>query len=171
MTVRHLHRLHKPRDPVADAQRFQAGFGRCAAEACQFLLSLPGIDTRVSHNLVKHLGSCANSVPLSIQVPNHARLSYSPPLSPLTPAGTRNPNFLSSTPSVHDLSKPMTGLLMKVPKKDVPQNTRGVLRNVILERRKLAAIREQSQNNEKDDSDIEIDIEKIEDKDDMWRPW
>lgn len=62
---------------------------------------------------------------------------------------------------------------MKVPKKDIQQSTRGVLRNVILERRKMAAIREQNKSIEenKEDSDVEIDIEKIEEKDDMWRPW
>lgn len=185
LTVRHLHRLHKPRDPIEDAQRFQAGFGRCAAEACQFLLSLPGIDTRVGQNLVRHLGACATSVlPLSIQVPNQTRPGFSPPLSPVTPAGTRtqvsqayNQDVLSSTPTIQDLSKPMTGLLMQVPKRDgsTGQSARGVLRNIILERQSKAAKKHELKQNkfskeENCDSDMEIDIENVDDKD-MWRPW
>lgn len=181
MTVRHLHRLHKPRDPIDDAQRFQAGFGRCAAEACQFLLSLPGIDTHVGQNLVRHLGACASSVaPLSVQVPSHPRSGFSPPLSPLTPSTAREPNCeaLSSTPSVQDLSRPIAGLLMQVPPKNSPSNARGVLRNVILERQSKAAnfkrIQEQNRKIFQQDvdmeSDVEIDIEKIDNRD-MWRPW
>lgn len=186
LTVRHLHRLHKPRDPIEDAQRFQAGFGRCAAEACQFLLSLPGIDTRVGQNLVRHLGACASSaVPLSVQVPNHPRSGFSPPLSPLTPSSARESNCegLSSTPSVHDLSRPIAGLLMQVPGKNnncaVPQNTRGVLRNVILERQSKAANFKRIQEENRKifqhedvemESDVEIDIEKVDNRD-MWRPW
>lgn len=34
----------------------QAGFTQCASEACGFLLSLPGLDTRVGKRLVEHLG-------------------------------------------------------------------------------------------------------------------
>lgn len=193
LTVRHLHRLQRPRDAVEDAQRYQAGFGQCAAEACQFLLSLPGVDTRVGHNLIKHLGACiSNNGPLSIQVPNLNRSSYSPPVSPLTPISTiKTPNYsipnnnnsdvLSSTPSVHDLSKPLTGLLMQVPPKI--NETRNALRNAILERRKnneISSIRpnvivdnRREKFNEKNqmDEDEEIDIEKVEEGDNMWRPW
>lgn len=197
LTVRHLHRLQRPRDAVEDAQRYQAGFGQCAAEACQFLLSLPGVDTHVGHNLIKHLGACiSNNGPLSIQVPNLNRLSYSPPVSPLTPAPVsvkQPPTFqhqemLSSTPSVHDLSKPLTGLLMQVPKGET--DTRSVLRNVILERRGNKGSNEdpkfqrpnvivdgrKERLNMQVDSNVEeeeeIDIEKVEEDDEnMWRPW
>lgn len=82
----------------------------------------------------------------------------------------------------------MTGLLMRVPNNESKNNNnfnkqdmKGVLRNVILERRKLAAIRQQNNylnnfnnvNNNRDssESDVEIDIENDDDKDDMWRPW
>ncbi|KAI5712971.1 hypothetical protein M8J75_012694 [Diaphorina citri] len=56
LTVRHLHRITKPHDPTEEVQRFQAGFTQCASEACGFLLSLPGLDTRVGKRLVEHLG-------------------------------------------------------------------------------------------------------------------
>jgi len=141
----------------------QAGFSQCATEACQFLLSLPGLDARVGRRLVAHLGQCVvggplslqvqqqspklcyspsssahsqsvipNQIlsppgPLSVQVPSSSRLCYSPPVSPssaspesspVTPFRSPQP-VLSSTPSVHDLARPITGLLMTVPGKSL----------------------------------------------------
>lgn len=88
---------------------FQAGFSQCATEACQFLMSLPGLDARVGRRLVAHLGQCvaagpvglqaqppspkhcyspppsnqttSTPGPLSVQVPSSSRLCYSPPVS------------------------------------------------------------------------------------------
>lgn len=131
----------------------QAGFSQCATEACQFLMSLPGLDARVGRRLVAHLGQCvaagplslhaqppspklryspppANQTvntpgPLSVQVPSSSRLCYSPPVSlssaspgssPPTPFRSPQP-VLSSTPSIQDLARPITGLLMTVPGK------------------------------------------------------
>ncbi|KDR23064.1 enhancer of split mgamma protein-like [Zootermopsis nevadensis] len=159
LTVQHLHRLRRPRDAAEDAHRFQAGFSQCASEACQFLLSLPGLDARVGRRLVAHLGQCVSAGPLgvttdpqspklrfsthspstapnqtrsppgplSVQVPTSSRLCFSPPVSPssaspeLSPmASFRSPQpILSSTPSVQDLARPITGLLMTVPGKGV----------------------------------------------------
>jgi len=146
---------------VLEAQRgchtlfvlLQAGFSQCATEACQFLMSLPGLDARVGRRLVAHLGQCvaagpislhaqppspklchspppANQTvntpgPLSVQVPSSSRLCYSPPVSlssaspgssPVTPFRSPQP-VLSSTPSIQDLARPITGLLMTVPGK------------------------------------------------------
>lgn len=69
---------------------FQAGFSQCATEACQFLLSLPGLDARVGRRLVAHLGQCVSAGPLSLQ-PQQAspKLCYSPPPSAHSP--TINP--------------------------------------------------------------------------------
>ncbi|XP_069705801.1 enhancer of split mgamma protein-like [Periplaneta americana] len=162
LTVRHLHRLRRPRDAAEDAHRFQAGFSQCATEACQFLLSLPGLDARVGRRLVAHLGQCvaagplslqvppqspklcyspppsssasppshSPTGPLSVQVPSSSRLCYSPPVSPSSAspepspvAHFRSPQpVLSSTPSAQDLARPITGLLMTVPMKDVQAN-------------------------------------------------
>lgn len=80
MTVRHLTKLHSPRDPVADAKRFQAGFGQCAAEACQFILSMPEIDSQISQNLINHLRTQIGDAPLNVQSPS--KPSFSPQISP-----------------------------------------------------------------------------------------
>lgn len=134
---------------------FQAGFSQCATEACQFLLSLPGLDARVGRRLVAHLGQCVAAGPLglqaepqspklcysaqsppvtpsppgplSVQVPASSRLCYSPPVSPSSASPEPSPvtsfispqHVLSSTPSVQDLARPITGLLMTVPGKGV----------------------------------------------------
>ncbi|KAG8292997.1 compound eye development [Homalodisca vitripennis] len=133
LTVKHLHRITRPRDAAEDVHRFQAGFSQCASEACGFLLSLPGLDARVGRRLVAHLGQCLAS-PLTVQVPPRPR-SYSPPVSPRdlpgsSPSGesfrsspglssvsyaqdSRSP-VLSSTPCAQDLSRPLDGLLMTV---------------------------------------------------------
>nr|CAD7592965.1 unnamed protein product [Timema genevievae] len=102
-----------------------AGFSQCAAEACQFLLTLPDLDFHVGRRLVAHLGqvvSAASPIPLTVQVPSAPRLCYSPPVSPASdappppPRGgeTPPPPALSSTPSAQDLARPMQGLLMTV---------------------------------------------------------
>lgn len=80
LTVRHLTKLHSPGDPVADAKRFQAGFGQCAAEACQFILSMPEIDSQISQNLINHLRTQIGDVPLNVQSPSKS--SFSPQISP-----------------------------------------------------------------------------------------
>ncbi|XP_054265908.1 enhancer of split mgamma protein-like [Macrosteles quadrilineatus] len=112
LTVKHLHRITRPRDAAEDVHRFQAGFSHCASEACGFLLSLPGLDADVGRRLVAHLGQCLTS-PLSVQVPPRSR-SFSPPISPQDPPEDLAPR-LSSTPSVQDLSRPLDGLLMVSP--------------------------------------------------------
>ncbi|XP_067011260.1 enhancer of split mgamma protein [Anabrus simplex] len=124
LTVRHLHRLHRlsqPRDAMEDAHRFQAGFSQCASEACQFLLSLPGLDARVGRRLVAHLSHYVAG-PLSVQVPSPGHLAFSPPVSPASPSSSSDSDcasqqhqpVLSSTPSAQDLARPFTGLLMTV---------------------------------------------------------
>ncbi|XP_041982260.1 protein hairy-like [Aricia agestis] len=80
LTVNHLTKLHRPKDPVLEAKKFQAGFGQCAAEACRFIMNIPELDAKVSQNLVGHLSRLITSQPLSIQVPE--RPSFSPPGSP-----------------------------------------------------------------------------------------
>ncbi|CAH2043968.1 unnamed protein product, partial [Iphiclides podalirius] len=78
LTVNHLTKLHSPKDPVVEAKKFQAGFGQCAAEACRFIMSVPDLDERVSHNLISHLSRLITAQPLTIQVPER----FSPPTSP-----------------------------------------------------------------------------------------
>lgn len=80
LTVNHLTKLHRPKDPVIEAKKFQAGFGQCAAEACRFIMSVPELDTNVSKNLVSHLSRLITAQPLTIQVPE--RPPFSPPTSP-----------------------------------------------------------------------------------------
>ncbi|XP_045774904.1 class E basic helix-loop-helix protein 40-like [Maniola jurtina] len=80
LTVNHLTKLHRPKDPLLEAKKFQAGFGQCAAEACRFIMSVPDLDSKVSQNLVGHLSRLITSQPLSIQVTE--RPTFSPPVSP-----------------------------------------------------------------------------------------
>jgi hairy and enhancer of split, invertebrate len=54
LTVRHLHHLQQDEAPDSPdaapgshSNRFEAGFSKCASEACHFLLSLPGLDPQV----------------------------------------------------------------------------------------------------------------------------
>jgi hypothetical protein len=70
---------------------FQAGFSQCATEACQFLVSLPGLDARVGRRLVAHLGQCVSAGPLSLE-PQQAspKLCYSPPPSAHSPTIAAN---------------------------------------------------------------------------------
>ncbi|KAL0275224.1 UNVERIFIED_CONTAM: hypothetical protein PYX00_003151 [Menopon gallinae] len=113
LTVRHLHRLRRSSNAGEEAFRFQAGFNQCAAEACNFLLNLPGVDADVGQRLVNHLQMVVG--PLSIQVPNF-RLTFSPPVSPASPSTSRSPSseaILSTSPTFRDLDLPHTGLLMK----------------------------------------------------------
>ncbi|XP_047107508.1 enhancer of split mgamma protein-like [Schistocerca piceifrons] len=93
LTVRHLQRLSQAEGGGScwQSPRFQAGFSQCATEACQFLVSLPGLDARLSARLVSHLSRCAPptavpaapTAPLSVQVPAPPRSgAFSPPVSP-----------------------------------------------------------------------------------------
>lgn len=91
-------------------------------EACNFLLNLPGVDAHVSRRLVAHLQMVVG--PLSIQVPNF-RITFSPPVSPASPSpsqpstshsekGFYSPETtFSASPTLRDLERPHTGLLMK----------------------------------------------------------
>ncbi|CAH2093079.1 unnamed protein product [Euphydryas editha] len=88
LTVNHLTKLHRPKDPVLEAKKFQAGFGQCAAEACRFIMSVPDLDSNVSQNLVGHLSRLIKVQPLTIQVPE--RPSFSPPISPSSVASDRH---------------------------------------------------------------------------------
>ncbi|XP_061379371.1 transcription factor HES-4-like [Danaus plexippus] len=88
LTVNHLTKLHRPKDPVMEAKKFQAGFGQCAAEACRFIMSVPDLDSKVSQNLVGHLSRLITSQPLTIQVPE--RSSFSPPTSPSSVVSDRH---------------------------------------------------------------------------------
>lgn len=88
LTVNHLTKLHRPKDPVLEAKKFQAGFGQCAAEACRFIMSVPDLDSKVSQNLVGHLSRLITSQPLTIQVPD--RPSFSPPVSPSSVVSDRH---------------------------------------------------------------------------------
>ncbi|KAJ9574450.1 hypothetical protein L9F63_008376, partial [Diploptera punctata] len=109
LTVRHLHRLRRPRDAVEDAHRFQP---KCRIQSVRYrslsvLLSLPGLDARVGRRLVAHLGQCqpqhqqpSPPGPLSVQVPATSRLCYSPPISPssASPAVSPVSHFRSPQP-------------------------------------------------------------------------
>ncbi|KAI8439597.1 hypothetical protein MSG28_013324 [Choristoneura fumiferana] len=88
LTVNHLTKLHSPKDPVLEAKKFQAGFGQCAAEACQFIMSVPDLDSKVSQNLISHLSGLITSQPLTIQVPE--RPTFSPPTSPSSVVSDRH---------------------------------------------------------------------------------
>ncbi|MCP3667658.1 MAG: hypothetical protein GY696_35070, partial [Gammaproteobacteria bacterium] len=63
LTVRHLHKLNQsqrltgggPRNPLEDVQKFQAGYSSCAQEATNFLMTTPGLNVRVGHQLLGHL--------------------------------------------------------------------------------------------------------------------
>jgi hairy and enhancer of split, invertebrate len=51
LTVRHLHQVQQEAPGAKDdlESRFEAGFSKCASEACHFLLSLPGLDPQVHY--------------------------------------------------------------------------------------------------------------------------
>ncbi len=91
LTVRHLHKLQashrlllQPRSPLEEVQRFQAGYSSCAQEAASFLLSSPGVDVRVSQNLLSHLSSNMNN-PAALAAAAAAAAS-STPLAPTSSA-------------------------------------------------------------------------------------
>ncbi|XP_023724419.1 enhancer of split mgamma protein isoform X1 [Cryptotermes secundus] len=114
LTVRHLQRLRRPRDAAEDAHRFQAGFSQCASEACQFLLSLPGLDARVGRRLVAHLGQCVSAGPLSLQSQQpSAKLCYSPP--PSTPSPSVAANRSVSPPGPLSVQVPSSSRLCYSP--------------------------------------------------------
>jgi len=66
LTVRHLHHLQQDEAPDSPdaapgshSNRFEAGFSKCASEACHFLLSLPGLDPQVNavnYHILKRQG-------------------------------------------------------------------------------------------------------------------
>lgn len=134
LTVNHLTKLHRPKDPVLEAKKFQAGFGQCAAEACRFIMSVPDLDSKVSQNLVGHLSRLITSQPLTIQVPD--RPSFSPPISPSSVVSDRHHYYSDHDRSSSDAedsiysadssskqwsytrpnNKPMSGLLTTVDK-------------------------------------------------------
>ncbi|XP_063243800.1 enhancer of split mbeta protein-like [Bacillus rossius redtenbacheri] len=90
LTVRHLHKLRRQRrlsaSPVADADRFRAGFTHCAAEVSRCLAATPGVDVRLGTKLMTHLGHRLNDMdktrPLSVQVAAPAAAPNTPPGSP-----------------------------------------------------------------------------------------
>lgn len=115
LTVRHLQRLRRPRDATEDAHRFQAGFSQCATEACQFLLSLPGLDARVGRRLVAHLGQCVSAGPLSLQSQQPSpKLCYSPP-PPSTPSPSVAANQTASPPGPLSVQVPSSSRLCYSP--------------------------------------------------------
>lgn len=92
LTVRHLSKQRGPRDPRAEVERFQAGFGHCASEAYQFILSSPGIDANITQQLVRHLSAQMNEGPIGIPalaspVPSDSSLS------PSTSSRGYSPNY------------------------------------------------------------------------------
>lgn len=145
LTVNHLTKLHSPKDPVLEAKKFQAGFGQCAAEACQFIMSVPDLDSKVSQSLISHLSRLITAQPLTIQVPE--RPPFSPPTSPSSVVSDRQHYYSDhersssdaedsvysgdsaskqwaysrSNPRViHKPAQPMTGLLTTVDKMSPP---------------------------------------------------
>ncbi|XP_063537025.1 uncharacterized protein LOC134746542 [Cydia strobilella] len=146
LTVNHLTKLHSPKDPVMEAKKFQAGFGQCAAEACQFIMSVPDLDSKVSQNLISHLSRLITAQPLTIQVPE--RPPFSPPTSPSSVISDRHHYYSDHDRSSSDaedsvysgesasklwsnsrpptrqpksVSPPMSGLLTTVDKLPAPQ--------------------------------------------------
>lgn len=105
LTVNHLTKLHRPKDPVIEAKKFHAGFGQCAAEACRFIMSVPELDTNVSQNLVSHLSRLITAQPLTIQVPE--RPPFSPPTSPSSVVSDRQHYYSDQDRSSSDAEDSM----------------------------------------------------------------
>lgn len=104
LTVRHLRRLRREHrlaaSPVTDADRFRAGFTRCAAEVSRCLAATPGVDVHLGTRLMTHLGHRLNDMdktaPLTVLVgapsPADSEASSASPddayAMPLTPASS-----------------------------------------------------------------------------------
>ncbi|XP_050682089.1 hairy and enhancer of split-related protein HELT-like [Leptidea sinapis] len=131
LTVNHLTKLHRPKDPVLEAKKFQAGFGQCATEACRFIMSVPDLDSNVSQNLVGHLSRLVSAQPLTIQVPE--RPSFSPPTSPSSVLSDRQNYYSDNDRSSSDAEE---SIYSEAPKhwhprhKTRPQNIPGLLTTV-----------------------------------------
>lgn len=121
--MRHLSKQRAPRDPRTEVERFQAGFGHCASEAYQFILSSPGIDANITQQLVRHLSAQMNEGPIGIPalaspVPSDSSLSPStssrgyspnyyteqrhsrPVISPVEYLDRQHPSWKEDSPSV-----------------------------------------------------------------------
>ncbi|XP_033611068.1 enhancer of split mgamma protein isoform X2 [Cryptotermes secundus] len=109
-------RINRCLDELKDLMvgALEAGFSQCASEACQFLLSLPGLDARVGRRLVAHLGQCVSAGPLSLQSQQpSAKLCYSPP--PSTPSPSVAANRSVSPPGPLSVQVPSSSRLCYSP--------------------------------------------------------
>ncbi|XP_060522219.1 enhancer of split m7 protein-like [Cylas formicarius] len=101
LTVSHLHKLRKQQlsTPVAEADRFRAGYTTCAREVSKTLASTPDVDIRLGKKLMTHLGQRLNEMnnttaaPLVISVGSGygSDRNFTMPLSPPSSRGSPSP--------------------------------------------------------------------------------
>ena len=90
LTVRHLRKLKQHQALAIPSQnhaqeKFRAGFAHCANEVTRFVNSVPGVDLRVSHRLLNHLGSCMGQISAPTVPPMQATSSVVPQPNQIAP--------------------------------------------------------------------------------------
>ncbi|XP_014479861.1 PREDICTED: enhancer of split mgamma protein-like isoform X2 [Dinoponera quadriceps] len=213
LTVRHLQRLQASRpsglsavsgNEISAENRWQSGFGHCAAEACRFLSSLSG---EAAERLARHLASGlqtsrrSNSPSLKIQLlspsPTNRTASNASScvvssetdsvgdranVSPIT-ATSRGDNkdieevadTSVSTTVVSTLPQCEASMSPVNDKKKVTANCNIKLRNLKDQRSTATATTTRNKSCTSQDinaeDDEEIDVERVEERNTVWRPW
>ncbi|KAK2582280.1 hypothetical protein KPH14_004623 [Odynerus spinipes] len=184
-------------DDVTAESRWQSGFGHCAAEACRFLAALPG---EAAENLARHLaaGLQSNTKTSSLNIkPNlsptlidldRSNLVVSCPISPLPtpdanaivpnvqiPANNRTSpypdiekarKFINASPIMETTTVPLGDCTEFVENDRTKSNsTKGSQRDSVIKGKGNNPQRINA------DDEEEIDVERVDDGDPMWRPW
>ncbi|XP_043495112.1 enhancer of split mgamma protein-like [Polistes fuscatus] len=178
-------------DETTAESRWQSGFGHCATEACRFLAALPG---KAAENLARHLavGLQNNSKINSLNInPNlsttlidldHSTLISCPcPISPISPTDMNIPISVNKTDHSIDVK---TGTFKST--SNVIETTIGSLEDckryhdndqiklaLTKENRKNSMVKRKTINPQRInmEEEEEIDVERVDDDDLMWRPW
>ncbi|XP_015171439.1 PREDICTED: enhancer of split mgamma protein-like [Polistes dominula] len=179
-------------DETTAESRWQSGFGHCATEACRFLAALPG---KAAENLARHLavGLQNNSKINSLNInPNlsttlidldHSTLIPCPcPISPISSTDMNNPISVNKTDHSNDVKIET----FKSNSSNVIGTTIGTLEDckryqdnnqikltLTKDNRKSSMIKRKTMNTQRInmEEEEEIDVERVDDDDLMWRPW
>ncbi|KAI4482743.1 hypothetical protein M0804_008596 [Polistes exclamans] len=178
-------------DETTAESRWQSGFGHCATEACRFLAALPG---KAAENLARHLavGLQNNSKINSLNInPNlsttlidldHSTLISCPcPISPISSTDINIPISVNKMDQSIDVK---TGTFKST--SNVIERTIGSLEDckryhdndqiklaLTKENRKNSMVKRKTINPQRMnmEEEEEIDVERVDDDDLMWRPW
>ncbi|KAF7395283.1 hypothetical protein HZH68_009333 [Vespula germanica] len=181
-------------DEATAESRWQSGFGHCATEACKFLATLPG---KAAENLARHLaiGLQNNSKINSLSInPN-----LSTTLIDLDPGTLIGPCLINPIPSTDtniivpniaiptSRTSPCVNVKTGTFKSTSTETTIGSLENRTRfhgddrkqltfdakEIRRNSMVKRKTTNHQRinAEDDEEIDVERVDDGDPMWRPW